>query len=88
MIRSYAVTARLLALAVIAPTFATGAHAQYSNGAAPGYSPPVYQAPVYQAPVWTAPVTGSPAPYMAPPRTPAGTYYVPPVTGTVNPFRR
>jgi hypothetical protein len=86
MIRLYAMTARLLVLALMAATFVTGAQAQYHNGAAPGYSPPVYQAPVSQAPVWSPPVIGNPAPYMAPPGTPAGTYYVPPVTGKVNPY--
>jgi hypothetical protein len=86
MIRSFVMTARSLALALMAATLATGAHAQYPNGPAPGYSPPVHQAPISQTPVWSPPVTGSPAPYMAPPGTPAGTYYVPPVTGRVNPY--
>jgi len=74
------------AVIMIAVMLAPAAHAQYPRGAAPVYSTPASQAPVYQAPVWTPPVTGSPAPYLAPPGTPAGTYYVPSVTGSVNPY--
>jgi hypothetical protein len=79
------------AVIMVAVMLAPAAHAQYPRGAAAVYSSPapqmpVYQAPSYQPPVWSPAVTGSPAPYLAPPGTTAGTYYVAPVTGSVNPY--